>query len=171
MFDIIEQLRDFMESGGSVLWWIFALMILSWTLMAERYFYFLWRYPTDKSEALAEWSQTDMSSRWRARRIREYLVSRVSIRLSQNVGLIKILVALCPLFGLLGTVTGMIAVFEVMGSQGSGNARSMATGISMATIPTMAGMVGAISTLYFASLIDAKAKKEKVLLADQMTLH
>ena len=63
--------------------------------------------------------------------------------------MVKTLVALCPLLGLLGTVTGMIEVFDVMAIAGSGNARAMAAGVSKATIPTMAGMVAAISGLYF----------------------
>ena len=50
-------------------------------------------------------------------------------------------IALCPLFGLMGTVTGMIEVFQVMAFTGGGDARSMAGGASKATLPTMAGMV------------------------------
>ncbi len=57
------------------------------------------------------------------------------------------------MLGLLGTVVGMIHVFDVMAVTGNGNARSMASGISQATISTMAGMVIAISGLYFHQLI------------------
>ena len=46
--------------------------------------------------------------------------------------------------GLMGTVTGMIEVFDVMAISGSGNPRSMAAGVSKATVPTMAGMVAAL---------------------------
>jgi biopolymer transport protein ExbB len=49
------------------------------------------------------------------------------------------------MLGLLGTVTGMIEVFDVMAISGSGNTRAMASGVSKATIPTMAGMVAALS--------------------------
>ena len=45
---------------------------------------------------------------------------------------IRALVALCPMLGLLGTVTGMIEVFDVMAIAGSGNARGMAAGVSKA---------------------------------------
>ena len=55
---------------------------------------------------------------------------------------VKTLVALCPMLGLLGTVTGMIEVFDVMAA-GGGNTRGMAAGVSKATLPTMAGMVAA----------------------------
>ena len=55
---------------------------------------------------------------------------------------------LCPLLGLLGTVTGMIEVFNVMAVTGGGDAKSMAGGVERSTIPTMAGMVSALSKAY-----------------------
>ena len=74
--------------------------------------------------------------------------------MEQYMGVIKMLIAICPMLGLLGTVTGMIQVFDVMALTGNSNARSMAAGISEATISTMAGMVIAISGLYFHKLIE-----------------
>jgi biopolymer transport protein ExbB len=47
----------------------------------------------------------------------------------------------------------MIEVFDVMAISGSGNARSMASGVSKATIPTMAGMVGALSGVFLITII------------------
>ncbi len=57
-----------------------------------------------------------------------------------------------------------------MAETGTGNARLMASGISMATIPTMSGMVAALSGLYFGNLLETKAKKEKQKLADALPL-
>ena len=74
--------------------------------------------------------------------------------------LIKTLMAVLPLLGLLGTVTGMIAVFDVMAFAGTGNARLMAAGVSKATIPTMSGLVAALSGLYFAAWLEKKATVE-----------
>ena len=65
----------------------------------------------------------------------------------KNINQIKGLVALCPLLGLLGTVTGMIEVFDVMAYTGTGNPRAMASGVSKATLPTMTGLVISISGL------------------------
>jgi biopolymer transport protein ExbB len=72
---------------------------------------------------------------------------------NNGVPVIQTLVALCPLLGLMGTVTGMIEVFDVMAISGTGNARSMAAGVSKATIPTMAGMVGALSGVFLITMI------------------
>jgi len=81
------------------------------------------------------------------------MVSQVKERTDTNVGIIKTLVALLPLLGLLGTVTGMIEVFDVMALSGSSNARLMAGGVFKATIPTMAGMTAALSGLYFSTVL------------------
>jgi biopolymer transport protein ExbB len=83
---------------------------------------------------------------------------------------LQTLVALCPLLGLLGTVTGMITVFQVMAAQGTGNARSMAAGVSMATVPTMAGMVGALSGVFLVTILTRTARRQIALLEDEMTM-
>ena len=72
---------------------------------------------------------------------------------------IKTLVAAAPLFGLLGTVTGMVEVFDVMAITGSSNARAMAAGISKATLPTMSGMVASLSGLFFIAQLESRSKE------------
>lgn len=170
VMDIIDVIRDFLERGGNVLWLIFFTLVLLWALIIERFMYFKTEFPADRKKAIDDWnSRTDHSS-WYAHKIRQAKISVMSTKLTQNISVIKMLVALCPLMGLLGTVTGMIAVFDVMAETGTGNARLMASGISMATIPTMSGMVAALSGLYFGSLLESKAKKEKQKFADALPL-
>ncbi len=84
--------------------------------------------------------------------------------------MIQACVALCPLLGLLGTVTGMIEVFHVMASSGTSNARAMAGGVSKATVPTMAGMVAALSALFVSFWLQRQHVRERELLAEHMTL-
>jgi biopolymer transport protein ExbB len=68
-----------------------------------------------------------------------------------------------------GTVTGMIEVFDIMAFLGSGSPKAMASGISKATIPTMAGMVGAITGVFALSLLQRYIQRQKVQLEDKMT--
>ena len=68
---------------------------------------------------------------------------------SQRLKMLDGLIGLCPMLGLLGTVYGMIEVFEVLAVLGTGNPRAMSTGVAKATIPTMAGMTIALSGLFF----------------------
>jgi biopolymer transport protein ExbB len=73
------------------------------------------------------------------------------------------------MFGLLGTVTGMIEVFDVMAG-GSGNARGMAGGVSKATLPTMAGMVAALSGMLFSIQLERFAREESERVADSLEI-
>ena len=89
---------------------------------------------------------------------------------NQGISMIQTFVALCPLLGLLGTVTGMIAVFQVLAVSGSGNVRAMAAGVSQATVPTMAGMVGALSGVLFVTILSRRATREVEFLEDTLTM-
>ena len=171
LMHIWEVIRDFLESGGQVLLLILFATLLLWTLIVERYWY-LWKlHPSESNELVKSWDvRTDKSS-WKAHKIREALIAQKAQKLNQTIGFIKTLVAVCPLLGLMGTVTGMISVFEVMAITGTGNARLMASGISMATIPTMAGMVAALSGLYFGSRLEQRATAETHKFSDRLPYH
>ena len=170
-YEAAGAIRDFMELGGNVLWAIMGVLFLMWTFILERLWYFYRVYPGRKRAVVAQWERRADTSSWYARRIREGMVSEVALELKQNIGLIKLLIAICPLLGLLGTVTGMIEVFEVMAISGSGNPRSMASGVSKATVPTMAGMVAALSGVAMSAYLENKARREREFIADELTVE
>jgi biopolymer transport protein ExbB len=170
VFEPIADVRDFIETGGQVLPLIGLVTLAMWSLMLERLWYF-WRvHPAEAKRAREEWDDRSDRSSWMAHQIRRLLVSEVQIKLNQSLMMIKTLVALCPLLGLLGTVTGMIEVFDVMAIAGSGNARAMASGVSKATLPTMAGMVAAISGLLLSVQIERFARDEGERVADSLII-
>lgn len=169
-FPALEAIRDFIELGGDVLLLIGVLTLVMWGLIFERLLYFTSKHPTEIRAALAQWEARSERTSWHAHQIRELLISTVAQGLERNVGLIKTCVALCPLLGLMGTVTGMIEVFEVMAISGSGNPRSMAAGVSKATVPTMAGMVAALSGVAMSAYIQNKVGRERALLGEHMTM-
>ena len=171
LYEAISAIREFMELGGSVLWGIMLALFLMWTLIIERLWYLYRIYPSRKLSIMALWGARPDTTSWYARRVRRGLVSEASLELRQNVGLIKVLITICPLLGLLGTVTGMINVFDVMTYSGGGNARAMAAGVSMATVPTMAGMVAALSGVYFGTWLEHKAQVETEQLEDALQHH
>lgn len=150
-------IRSFFEAGGDVLWAILAVTILMWSLIIERLWYYRFVLPQNIRHIHVEWqSRTDTVS-WNARRIRQLLISEVSIDVRRYIGIIQVSMILLPLLGLLGTVTGMIQVFNVMAIVGTSNARLMASGVSAATIPTMAGLVAALSGFYLATYLQRRA--------------
>jgi biopolymer transport protein ExbB len=170
-YQATASIRAFMELGGDVLWAIMLVLFLMWTFIFERLWYFYRVHPGRKREILQAWEHRADSTSWYARRIRESLISEAALELKQNIGMIKALIAICPLLGLLGTVTGMITVFDVMTYSGGGNARAMAGGVSMATVPTMAGMVAALSGVYFGTWLEHKAQVETEKLEDLLQHH
>ncbi len=169
--EFIEDIRNFLYSGGDILWLILGVAICLWCLIVERFIFFRQNYPDLRASCLDRWEQRDDKTSAYALFIRQEFISNVEIQMNQGVSIIKLLIALCPLLGLLGTVTGMIHVFDVMAITGSGNARAMAAGISKATITTMAGMVIAISGLYLNKLIEERISDESHHLADLLKYH
>lgn len=166
--EFAETVRIFIDTGGPVIWGILALSIVLWSLIAERFIFFQFVYPNTADNWKRIWRKRSDRNSWRARAIRESIISESNSVLHKTLPIIKTLIALCPLLGLLGTVTGMIHVFDVMSITGTGNTRAMASGVSRATIPTMAGMVIAIPGLYFSRVIESRAEDEGHRLADQL---
>jgi biopolymer transport protein ExbB len=164
----LETVRDFMELGGDVLFVIGFLTLFMWMLVIERLIYLRAGHKRLAAKALYIWEARNDHKSWNAHQIRTRLISQVSSKVERNIPLIQTCVALCPLLGLLGTVTGMVEVFEVMAISGSGSPRSMASGVSKATIPTMAGMVAALSGVAMATYLQRKASRERELLADNL---
>ena len=170
-YEAVGSIRDFMELGGDVLWAIMFILFLMWTFILERLWYFYRVHPVKKRNIMMTWESRADTTSWYAKQIRSGLISEASISLKRNIGVIKALIAICPLLGLLGTVTGMITVFDVMTYSGGGNARAMAGGVSMATVPTMAGMVAALSGVYFGTWLEHKAQTESERLEDLLQHH
>ncbi len=168
MPEAIQAVRDFLERGGDVLLLILGTTLVMWTLILERYWFFRRVHPVRKKLVVEEWDERLDQSSWHAHQVRNEMISLTGQSLRRGIPMIKTLVALCPLLGLLGTVTGMIEVFDVMAIAGSGNARAMASGVSKAPIPTMAGLVAALSGLYFSVSTERFANDETERLADRL---
>ena len=168
--DAFEAIRDFMGLGGPVLKVIAVTIFLMWSVIIERIMYFRTSMKQMSKEIHDNWESRPERRSWHALQIRELMISRFSEATNKGISLIQTLVALCPLLGLLGTVTGMISVFQVMAVSGSGNVRAMAAGVSQATVPTMAGMVGALSGVLLVTLLSRRAAREVEFLEDSLTM-
>jgi len=164
-----EAVSRFMDMGGNVLWLIAILLFVMWALIFERVWYFQAGWKKDVARAIGTWEGRAERKSWEAHAIREKLISEARMQINQYLPVIKTLVALCPLLGLLGTVTGMIEVFNIMAVTGGGDAKSMAGGVSRATIPTMAGMVAALSGVFANTYVTRIAQRESEFLEDNLT--
>ena len=168
LLDGYEAITEFMQRGGGVLWIIGILLLVKWSLIFERVWYLHSTHARRVKDTLAAWNARSDKRSWNAHQIRNMMLSNARLELKATFPMIEALVVVCPLLGLIGTVTGMIEVFYVMALTGGGDAQSMAGGVSKATIPTMAGMVGALSGIFASNWLKNKMDRELELLEDNM---
>ncbi len=168
LMDYYARLMQFMDTGGPVLWLIAFLTFAMWVAIFEKIWYLHSGLKQDVASAVSAWEARPEHGSWNAASIRKLLISRIAVKIQQNLAMIKTMVALCPLLGLLGTVTGMIDVFNVLAVTGGGDAKAMAGGVSRATIPTMAGMVAALSGVFASTYIERQAMRETRHLQDRL---
>jgi biopolymer transport protein ExbB len=167
---IIRGVVTLSNDGGPWVIWIFASGVLMWALVIERYWYFAMVLPKQAATLQAEWlARTDRTS-WCARQIRAAMISRLNESMTTGFPVMQVLVPMAPLLGLIGTVAGMLEVFDSMALRGNADARSMASGVSAAMICTMTGLAVSITGLYPVHYFRTRATRETELLADKLSL-
>ncbi len=166
-----DALNDFLAAGGNVLVIIMATTFFMWALIIERLMYWSGAHSGVSKRAVRAWSARNDHKSWYAHAVRDKLISEAIQEASRFNNVIRALVAVTPLLGLLGTVTGMVEVFDVMAVTGSSNARLMAAGISKATIPTMAGLVASLSGLVFINAFDSNVQKASHRISDDLLIE
>lgn len=155
-FNMFETLAAYLNMGGPVVVALLASTFLMWMLISERVLYFNFAIAQLIEEKQAQWSGRSDHRSWEAHAYRERLVSELRVENERFMGAIRSLIVITPLLGLLGTVTGMIEVFQVITDTGSSNARLMASGISRATIPTMTGLAVSLTGVFAINYLDGK---------------
>jgi biopolymer transport protein ExbB len=163
----LDAVEALMGAGGQLVGWIFVAGITMWTLIFERMWFFRTRLPAMAAAAVAQWEQRPEHKSWAAHQIRKALISRLNGAMSANLPMLKVLVPLCPLLGLVGTVSGMLEVFDSMAILGSADARTMASGVSKAMNCTMTGLAVSVSGMYPVFQFQAAIRRQTELLADR----
>ena len=162
-FEAVHTMR---QLGGPIVDWIFATCVIMWCIVIERFWYFNRILPQQTAESLQIWRSRAEHTNWCARQIRKALISRLNAGMSANVQVLRVLIPLSPLLGLLGTVSGMLNVFDSMAARGSADARSMANGVSEAMVCTLTGLAVSITGLYPVYYFNHRTRRETELLAD-----
>ncbi len=94
-------------------------------------------------------------------------ILRETPRIESGINTIKILAAVAPLLGLLGTVIGMIETFQQITLFGTGDPKLMAGSISMALVTTAMGIIAALPLIFTHSIVAARAKSIIHILDEQ----
>ena len=158
MFDFTETIIEFFERGGPIFLVVLIVSIILWILILERYWYILFVFPNDLEKVMEQWHKRTDHASWCARRIRQGLLADIELISGKSLLMIQAITSILPLLGLLGTVTGMIALFDIMNVFSTGNTQGMATGISRALLPTIAGLVTALAGIYFRNDLEHRIK-------------
>ena len=87
-YEAVNAIRSFIDLGGDVLWGIMFVLFLMWTFILERLWYFYRVHPAVEKEIISSWESRADTTSWYARRVREEMISRASLALKENIGLI-----------------------------------------------------------------------------------
>jgi biopolymer transport protein ExbB len=167
---LVRAIVHLVEDGGPFVALIFASGVLLWALVFERWWFFRTQLPRLAAGIQQEWAARKDHDTWCARQIRQALISRVNAAMKAGFPVLQVLVPMAPLLGLIGTVTGMLEVFDSMALRGNADARAMASGVSEAMICTMTGLAVSVSGLYPVHYFRTRAEHETELLADRLPL-
>lgn len=181
MPEALWQALEYLKQGGWTMIPLIGFSLLMWMFILERW----WSYRLLESrdikitravKAVAEGSYKGVREGLRARLVRDYLDRRagdsdvdrrvlqecvLGLRnsLKNRLAAIAVLASVAPLLGLLGTVLGMIETFDVISVFGTGNARAMAGGISVALVTTQSGLIIAIPGLFISGALARRARR------------
>ncbi|HAV42971.1 TPA: hypothetical protein DCX15_03025 [bacterium] len=177
---------DFLNKGGPILWVIMGLSLVIFTLIIERVLFL--RKAKTKNDSLSEFFslieerrlkeaeemakngggvtfksllqvlQSRGLPKERQKEELEILIMKETPSLSRFLNFIAVAITAAPILGLLGTVTGMIKVFDALSRLGNPDAHLLAKGISEALITTQAGLIVAIPSLFLHNFLVGRSE-------------
>jgi len=188
--ELTQQFLDLMARGGPVMWVIFVVAWLVIIMLVERAL----RVSAWQRHAVKEQERFDKTNKhkpssltspigilvnkldWQTLNHQDDVAQQLNIQLSElmpklegSLPTIAIIGSLLPMLGLLGTVTGMIEVFEVIALQGTGEPQEMAHGISQALLTTASGLIIAIPVIFAHHLLSRRLRY--VLAVTEQSMH
>jgi len=174
-------LRDRIEQGGIVGYCIIALGIIGLLIAIARFFALASANRKVMAQLKRDTASTDNplgrvlaayeSNTGSDTETMELKLSEAALKempaLTKGLLFIKVVAAVAPLMGLLGTVTGMIKTFQVITLYGAGDPKMMAGGISQALMTTVLGLVVAIPMVLLHTVVSGQSRKIVNILQSQ----
>lgn len=166
--DWLDPLHWLIDAGGPVLVVIAVVAMLLFSVGLERWWFFRFHYRPARRALVERWVARQDHTSWTAMTLREVWVQELIRGLRGPLPWLKLLVVICPLLGLLGTVTGMITVFDSLSLAAVNQARAMADGVARATLPTLTGMAVSVVGLLFITRLEHIIRREDQRLHDRL---
>lgn len=160
---MISSIYNSLSAGGVLMFMLFALNVFGWYLVFSLYFKVrkeyisCLEYHEGKSENNSLLTLLNISLRENGKSLafntsRTFIIKNI-LPYYRVLSSIKMLGAIAPLLGLLGTVFGMIATFETIEAFGNTNPALMAGGISEALLTTQAGLLTAFPLMFMHTVL------------------
>jgi len=170
-YDLSDSLFQFFQRGGDVLYLIFLLGVVITFLMFEKIWYLRFEHNSVVASIVDAWETRKEKTSFNSLAVREMMISEATLKINKNVDLMKVCVVVAPLFGLFGTITGMIEVFYLLAVTGGGDAKAMAGGVSKAIIPPMAGLAVALIGNFAQQYIKNVTQRESDMLYEKLAIQ
>jgi biopolymer transport protein ExbB len=189
--ELLHNSYEYLLQGGTVMIPLSLCSLFMWVLIFERVYTFRVLQHRDITSALAlravQGEDIELYSKGlKTKLVKEFIGSRTGIPgidrdllrqqvngfkrgLNRFLAEITVLAAVAPVLGLLGTVLGMIETFNVISLFGTGNAKAMAGGISVALVTTQTGLLIAIPGLFLSGWLYRRARRLTTRLEETAT--
>ena len=168
--DPVRNILDYLGQGGWIMAPLVGVSVVMWTLIVQR-----WRelraLDGERLPGLLAEEFRPLASGNADLDVEIMRQCSVKLRrgLDRDLAVIAVLAGVAPLLGLLGTVLGMVETFDVIARFGTGNARAMAGGISVALITTQTGLLVAIPGLIMSNRLGRRAALLRTTLDEATT--
>lgn len=192
---LIESMLDtfeYFQQGGWIMIPLCVVSVTMWALILERFYRFREMQRSDITihEAIKAVKVGKMGECYGGLRsclVKDYLDKRSGnadldrevihqcalkqkSRLDSFLSFIAVMAAIAPLLGLLGTVIGMIKTFEVISLFGTGNAKAMAGGISVALVTTQTGLLVAIPGMLLSGMLSRRSERLRTRMEEDVMI-
>ncbi|MBU1344186.1 MAG: MotA/TolQ/ExbB proton channel family protein [Proteobacteria bacterium] len=186
--ELLFSIENYMQAGGVVMIPILVISLCMWTLIINRLLVlhrlYIKNISRDTAGQLVKANQQPeenyrginsllvrqfLAARSHDPVLDSFILDETVVRLvsslDTHLGAIRVMAGVAPLLGLLGTVIGMMETFDVITIFGTGNAKAMAGGISVALITTQTGLMVSIPGLYMSGFLTKRANNLKYKIA------
>jgi biopolymer transport protein ExbB len=139
------RLIDYVNQGGSITWILVAMNIIGLSIVSWRFW--VLKDFTKNSTTIADDLASDVKKTVPGSDGMSYAKDMITAKVSEleyGMTVIKMIATIAPLLGLLGTVLGIFEAFQVIAAKGLNNPGEFASGISLALITTIAGLIVSI---------------------------
>lgn len=138
------ELITYIDKGGMIMYILLGLNILGFTLMLFKFFQYLFLTNRRKYLLSKIYNKLHDFQKEKKYQMGEDILREKVSKFESGLSTIKIIASISPLLGLLGTVIGVLFAFEAISKQGLGDPAIFSSGISLALITTVGGLVVAI---------------------------